>query len=142
MISFNKENTIEYHLEKHGIKPTAVRILIWQTVSQQTETFTLYDMQMIMPYMDRSSIFRTLRLFSGHKLLHEIDDGSGQKKYCVCRCHDKKHSKHIHFYCNKCKKTYCLEDHFIPDINLPSNFIVQDADFIIKGICNRCYNIQ
>ena len=78
---------------------------------------------------------------NGHnKLLHEIDDGTGQKKYCVCRCSDNKHSKHIHFYCYKCEKTYCLEDFFVPNIILPSNFIIQDAEFIIKGICNKCIN--
>lgn len=140
MNSFNPKKTIEKHFEIHNIKPTAVRILVWQTVSQQTETFTLNDAQALMPYMDRSSIFRALKLFAEHQLLHEIDDGTGQKKYCVCRCSDNKHSKHIHFYCYKCEKTYCLENFFVPNIILPSNFIIQDAEFIIKGICNKCIN--
>lgn len=49
MNSINPKKTIEKHFEIHNIKPTAVRILVWQTVSQQTETFTLNDAQALMP---------------------------------------------------------------------------------------------
>ena len=88
---------IEEHLAEHGVKPSAVIILVWEQAVRQQETFTLCDMEELMPHMDRSSIFRALRLFTEHQLLHEIDDGTGQQKYCVCRCTKNSHLYHIHF---------------------------------------------
>ena len=87
----------EHHLEMHGVRPTAVRLLVWQTATQQSETFSLADMERWMPHTERSSIFRALKLFADHHLLHIIDDGSGVQKYCVCRCENHNHINHIHF---------------------------------------------
>ena len=36
---------IEEHLAEHGVKPTAVRILVWEQAVRQQETFTLSDME-------------------------------------------------------------------------------------------------
>lgn len=133
-------NSTEQYLESHGIRPTAVRILVWDCVSAQSETFSLADMEHLMPHMDRSSIFRALRLFAEHHLLHTIDDGTGQQKYCVCRCKHSSHINHVHFTCLKCGKTYCLEDYTIPIVPLPEGFVMEDAEYIIKGVCERCSN--
>lgn len=130
---------IAEHLLEHGVKPTSVRMLVWKEVSNQHETFTLNDAERWMPYMDRSSIFRALRLFTEHHLLHEIDDGTGYKKYCVCRCADGQHLNHIHFTCTICGQTYCLEDYHIPAVSLPRGFVMEDAEFVIKGVCAKCF---
>ena len=132
------ENTAEIFLRRHGIKPTAVRTLVWAEARQQSETFTLADMERWMPTMDRSSIFRALRLFTEHHLLHVIDDGSGQQKYCVCRCDSDRHLNHVHFTCLRCGKTYCLEDYAIPTIDLPKGFTMEEAEYIVKGVCGDC----
>ena len=129
---------IEEQLIEHGVKPTAVRILVWEQAARQQETFTLSDMEGWMPHMDRSSIFRALRLFTEHQLLHEIDDGTGQQKYCVCRCTNSRHLNHIHFTCLKCGQTYCLEDYQIPVVALPPGFVMEEAEYVIKGICPDC----
>lgn len=133
-------NSTEQYLDSHGIRPTAVRILVWDMVAEQSETFSLADMEHLMPHMDRSSIFRALRLFAEHHLLHTIDDGTGQQKYCVCRCKHSSHINHVHFTCLKCGKTYCLEDYTIPIVPLPEGFVMEDAEYIIKGVCERCSN--
>lgn len=115
-------NESEQILEHHGIRPTAVRILVYRAIRQRSEAFSLADVENWLPEMDRSSIFRSLRLFTEHQLLHEIDDGSGIFKYCVCRCEGSHHLNHIHFACTQCGKTYCLEDHTIPLVTLPDGF--------------------
>ncbi|MCQ2196217.1 MAG: transcriptional repressor [Bacteroidaceae bacterium] len=131
--------SIEEHLQEHGVKPTSVRILVWQQCARQKKTFTLNDLEELLPHMDRSSIFRALRLFVEHEMLHEINDGTGYQKYCVCRCSDHDHHlNHIHFTCIRCGKTYCLEDYTIPLVNLPEGFAMQDAEYIIKGVCPQC----
>lgn len=129
---------VDEHLLSHGIKPTPVRLLVWRKVSTLTETFTLSDMEDMMPDMDRSSIFRSLRLFADNHLLHVIDDGSGCQKYCVCRCENGKHINHIHFTCVSCGKTYCLEDYQIPVVQMPDGFEMNEVEYVAKGICARC----
>ena len=64
-------------LTEHGIRPTSVRILVMRAIMQRKGAFCLYDIEADVPTLDRSSIFRALRLFTQHHLLHEIDDGSG-----------------------------------------------------------------
>jgi len=130
--------TVEEHLLEHGVKPTAVRILVWEKASRQRKTFSLNDMEEWMPEMDRSSIFRALRLFTEHHLLHEVNDGTGHQKYCVCRCGDDHHLNHVHFTCLRCGHTYCLEDHQIPVIPLPNGFEMEEVEYVVKGICPKC----
>ncbi len=128
----------EEHLLEHGVKPTAVRILIWRKLQHKREAFALKDVEEWLPEMDRSSIFRTLRLFAEHQLLHELDDGMGQCKYCLCRCEGEQHHGHVHFTCVKCGHTYCFEDQLIPPVTLPANFELQEVEYLIKGVCEKC----
>ncbi len=123
---------------QHGIRPTAVRILVYRAVCHRSEAFSLADVEEWLPEMDRSSIFRALRLFTEHDILHQIDDGSGIEKYCVCRCEGSHHLNHVHFACTRCGRTYCLEDHTIPLVTLPDGFETHEVEYIVKGLCPKC----
>lgn len=126
-------------LQKHGVRPTAVRILVWRAIEQIDGAFCLYDIEAAIPTLDRSSIFRSLRLFTDRHLLHEIDDGSGFCKYCVCRCTDENHHvHHVHFTCTKCGKTFCITNQLIPEVTLSPGFSVEEAEYVIKGLCPDC----
>lgn len=125
-------------LNQHGIRPTAVRILVYRAVCHRSEAFSLADVEEWLPEMDRSSIFRALRLFTEHDILHQIDDGSGIEKYCVCRCESSHHLNHVHFACTRCGRTYCLEDHTIPLVTLPKGFETHEVEYIVKGHCPKC----
>ena len=82
--------------------------------------------------MDRSSIFRTLKTFEENKVIHSIEDGSGMTKYAVCAegCNCDPKDLHYHFYCTNCDKTFCLFDVPIPNIQLPKNFKLQQANMV------------
>lgn len=135
----NSNDCIEI-LEQAGVKPTAVRILVYKAVMEMSESFNLNDVEKELPNADRSSIFRALTLFSQHHLLHAFEDGSGSQKYCICHNHGhcKPDEWHCHFYCVKCQKTYCLEDDAIPQVPLPKGFVVHEINYIIKGVCENC----
>ena len=126
--------------EHVGIKPTAVRILVYRTIAEMGVSFSLADVEMRLLSVDRSSIFRALTLFNKHHLLHAFEDGSGSLKYCVCHNygHCKQDEWHCHFYCEKCKKTYCLENDSIPQIELPQGFVAREINYVIKGVCANC----
>ena len=128
----------ERQLLEFGVKPTAVRMLVWEKASVQRDPFSLSDMEEWLPDMDRSSIFRTLRLLADRHLLHEIDDGSGQQKYCVRRSGSLQGLDHIHFTCLRCGQTYCFEDYQIPPVSLPEGFLAEDVEYIVKGVCRNC----
>lgn len=132
-------HSAEEELQEHGIRPTAVRILVLRSIMDMDGAFCLSDIEADIPSLDRSSIFRALRLFTENHLLHEIDDGSGSCKYCLCRCenHDH-HLQHVHFTCTKCGKTFCLTEQIIPAITLPEGFIAEEAEYVVKGVCPEC----
>lgn len=133
-------DTIEATLTHHGVRPTAVRILIYKALMQFHDTFSMSDVEIATDTIDKSTIFRTLTLFADHHLLHEIEDGSGSKKYCLCH-NDHECSVeelHCHFYCETCKKTFCLDRANIPPVSTPKGFMARHAEYIIKGTCPAC----
>lgn len=128
----------EKQMLEFGVKPTAVRLLVWEKVSAQRDPFSLADMEEWLPDMDRSSIFRTLRLLTEHQMLQEIDDGSGHQKYCVRRSGGLQGLGHIHFTCLRCGQTFCFEDYRIPPVEMPDGYLAENVAYMVKGICRNC----
>lgn len=127
-------------LSDHGVRPTAVRSLIYRAMSESHDTFSLTDLEERLPTVDKSTLFRTITLFTARHILHEIDDGTGSRKYCVCHnTHDCSPSElHVHFFCERCQKTYCLDSLPIPPVALPAGFRASSATYLLKGFCPRC----
>ncbi len=130
----------EQVLDNAGIRLTAVRLLIWRKVRHGfSDAFSLADLEGALPTVDRSTLFRTLTLFTDAHLLHGIDDGSGSQKYCVCHLDDTRHCHgHVHLTCRLCHRTLCLTDVRIPAVPLPAGFIMEEAEHVVKGICPQC----
>ena len=153
---------IAQHLQNHDVRPTAVRIMIWKTLRDFDYAFPMADLEGLLPTVDRSTIFRALTLFVDHDLLHTLDDGSGEKKYCIClehaHCDDEGHAtechhvcpdgscshhhhelcQHVHLTCSVCGKTYCLKNERIPEVHVPEGFVVESVQYIIHGVCPKC----
>lgn len=127
-------------IEHSGIRATANRIRIYKEIAAQNGTFSLGDMEEVLDSLDKSTIFRTLLLFNEHHLIHSMEDGSGQIKYCACShpadCEDEE--EHCHFYCTQCHKSYCLEEIAIKKIRLPEGFEMSGINYVIKGLCASC----
>ena len=45
---------------------------------------------------------------------------------------------HVHFFCERCRRTYCLENIAIPEVALPEGFEQCSVNFMVKGICPQC----
>lgn len=130
-------------LEEREIKPTAIRTLVYKAMRGFSHTFSLGDLEDKLGTVDKSTPSRTINLFHDHLLIHSIDDGSGTMKYSVCQndCSCSLGDLHAHFYCEKCKHTYCLESIAIPTIQLPPLFMVKGMNFVLKGVCASCTKI-
>ena len=131
-------------LSKHGIKLTANRLLVFETMKKIGHAFSLNDMEEELLSMDKSTIFRTLVLFLEHHLIHSVEDGSGSLKYCVCHNNGdcSPDEFHCHFYCEECQRTFCLEDVQTPIIDVPEGYMVREANYLLKGICSECEKVS
>ena len=127
-------------LERKNVKPTAIRILVFEAISSSQRAVSLSDLEIILHTVDKSSIFRTLNLFVRHHIVHSIDDGSGSVKYEICEGEEEctLSDMHTHFYCTSCHKTFCLKSISIPSVNLPEGFTMESVNYMIKGICKDC----
>lgn len=131
---------IEKRLEARGIRPTAVRNLIFDAMVNHPQAFSLADLEAKLDTVDKSTLFRTITHFHDKLLIHSIDDGSGSMKYSVCSedCMCSLNELHVHFYCNQCQNTYCLESISIPKVQLPKDFVLESVNFVFKGFCDKC----
>lgn len=134
------ERTCEKLLKKHGIKPTSNRILVAKALADEEHPSSLTELEEKLVSVDKSGISRALTLFREQHLVHSIEDGEGAIKYELCMSHDGKEDDdiHVHFYCEKCHKMYCLYDTPIPHVPLPVGFSNDSANYVIKGICAEC----
>ena len=127
-------------LESKGIRPTANRILVMKNLMGEQNPQSLCNLERKMVSMDKSSIFRTLTLFLEHDVVHAFEDGRGVLCYELCEekgaCDH--HDGHIHFYCESCQRSFCMEDIHIPSFELPEGFYPHSISFVIKGECPEC----
>lgn len=136
----NDTNIMEEQLISKGVKPTSVRLLVFKYFQNRTYATTLKELENHFDYSDMSTLYRTLKTFVEHNILHTIDDGTGVVKYakCVEGCICQPEDLHYHFHCLNCKETICLTEESIPKVNLPENFSVIEANMVVKGHCSKC----
>lgn len=127
-------------LEQKNIRPTAMRELVLQVLSEQRTAISLPELERKFEKADKATLYRTLKTFEENKLIHSIDDGSGSVKYALCQdsceCHPE--DLHVHFLCTKCKQTYCLNDIPVPLLKLPTSFTLESVNMVVKGVCSNC----
>ena len=131
-------------LENADIKPTPNRILVIRSLLAAESPLSLLELEKDLQTLDRSSISRVLALLLEHGAVHAMEDGRGITKYEICHSdhHCSVSDMHAHFYCEKCNRVFCFEDINAPEINIPDAFQVRSVNFMIKGICPDCRQLQ
>lgn len=132
---------IESILNQRNIRPTAMRLLIYQFLEKQHVAISLGDLEASFDKAERTTLYRNLKTFEKKGMVHKIDDGSGIAKYALCEMNctcDIDTDLHIHFHCRLCDETICLTEHKFPEITLPQNFMAENANLVVKGICGKC----
>jgi Fur family ferric uptake transcriptional regulator len=90
---------------------------------------------------DRVTVYRTLQSFVEKGIIHLIPTRDNSIKYALCKddCEaGHHHDNHVHFICDECNKTICLDDVTVPHVRLPQGFTPQHAEMVVNGICEEC----
>ncbi|HNP21456.1 MAG TPA: transcriptional repressor [Panacibacter sp.] len=90
---------------------------------------------------DRVTIYRTLQTFVEKGIVHTIPTADNSVLYALCKddCEPgHHHDNHIHFICDQCGTTYCLDHLTIPQVSLPHGFRETRTDLVVSGKCDKC----
>lgn len=132
-------------LKKHNLRKTSCRFdTLHIFLNHQKKALSQNDIEKLTKgRFDRVTIYRTLNTFIEQGILHRIFDENNSVKFALCpdECSSHNHQHdHIHFKCNKCKTTTCIDEVTLVDIQLPKGYIKQEANYLIIGICKNCLN--
>ena len=128
-------------LEQKAVRITPMRQLLLAYFIQENAILGLSELEIAFPKSDRTTIYRTLKTFAESGIIHSIENGTHEVKYGLCHehCTPEQHlDLHPHFHCSKCQQIICLEDTFIPVMELPDRFTATEINMTIKGICPNC----
>ena len=130
-------------LQSHKLRITDCRLEIIQEFLDKNIALSHSDLEeKLNQQFDRVTIYRTLKTFLDKDLIHKVLDDSGATKYALCAhgetAHDHSH-EHVHFKCEVCGETTCLEDIKLPQIKLPSGFEKKEMNLLVQGVCEKCH---
>ena len=127
-------------MASHGVKPTANRIVIARALAAAGRPMSMTELETVLETIDKSNVFRTLQAFREAHLVHVLDDSGDGVRYELCHSHDegKDDDIHVHFYCEKCHRTFCLESIPVPPVSIPEEFDTHSVSYLIKGVCKDC----
>ena len=128
-------------LHSHGLKKTPIRTEMLELFMEHNFALSASDiLNKMTTGHDRVTIYRALNSFEEHGLLHRASEDPQGIKYALCdhHCPDEQHTdKHVHFVCDECHHTYCLEVE-IPKVKAPPEFSVNLVNYTLGGICREC----
>ena len=136
------ENKIEELLRKSQLSVTGGRRKILELFLQHDGALSHSDIEKKAgEKFDRVTVYRTLQAFLEKGLIHSIPTPDNSIRYALCNedCSGGQHrDNHVHFICNSCGNTVCLEDVVIPAIRLPRGYLAQQVEMLVSGICKSC----
>lgn len=128
-------------LNTHQVRKTKIRLEILDFFLSRKYALSHAEIEeSIDKSHDRVTIYRTLKSFEEQGLIHKVLDDSGTAKYALCAsCVSHQHNDtHVHFNCEACGHTFCLEEIPIPTIKLPTDYQLIGYNFLVQGICKDC----
>lgn len=130
-------------LVRHGLRQTPVRRAVLTAVAGKGYALSGPEIEReIGPgTTDRITLYRTLKSFEQHGLLHRVPDDTDVLRYAACsvECSAEAHfDNHVHFRCGTCAHTYCLSQVAVPVVVLPGGFQAERRDYLLSGTCQMC----
>ncbi len=129
-------------LKEKKLRITPTRVTILELFNQHQHALAHSDLETLTDQsFDRVTIYRTLKTFVDHGILHEVIDDEMKIKYSLCSddcTSESHHDNHLHFKCEKCERTYCLTSTKFPTFDIPKNYRAHTVQVLISGLCEYC----
>ncbi len=130
-------------LRKTGRKATPQRMMILSTLRHSDGHLTaneIYEqVRLDNPYVDISTVYRTLGVLKELRLVSETDMGVGDTTYEWVR----QQKRHHHLICRSCDSVVSLDHTYLEDLGagiLAESGFLPDLDhFAIFGLCAACH---
>jgi Fur family transcriptional regulator, ferric uptake regulator len=129
-------------LKRHNLSVTESRKRILQIFLEEKGALAHGDIEKRAgEKFDRVTIYRTLQTFLEKGIIHSIPTADNAIRYALCKdqCSaGHHHDHHIHFICNNCQRTYCLDDVVTPEIKMPKGYQTCHVEVVVEGVCKDC----
>src|ERR1700753_1127617 len=136
------EKRIEELLKKNHLSITGGRKKILELFLQQDGALSHSDIEKRAgEKFDRVTVYRTLQAFLEKGLIHSIPTSDNSIRYALCKddCSGgHHHDDHVHFVCNTCGATTCLDEVTVPAIKLPGGYVSEQVEMVISGLRRSC----
>lgn len=134
----------ESKIRAYGLRATETRTKILDLISSYEHAISKKVLEENLDNIDRVTLYRTMISFEEKGLVHKIVDGDGNVKYAACKdsCTSHHHNdEHVHFHCEKCNNTFCLEQAIMPEFKIPEGYKLSEMQIVAKGICEKCNHL-
>jgi Fur family ferric uptake transcriptional regulator len=129
-------------LKKNHLSNTDSRRAILEVFLLADNALAHHDIEKITgDRFDRVTVYRTLQTFIDKGIVHTIPTADNATRYALCRencSQGHHHDNHVHFICEICGKTTCLDNTHIPSVKLPKAYTPTQINMIVNGICPDC----
>lgn len=129
-------------LKNSALSVTSSRKKILEIFLAADTALAHQDIERFAAQYDRVTIYRTLQTFLERGIIHTIPTTDNTIKYAVCNeacvTTGYHHDNHVHFLCDLCGRTECLDDITIPAVVLPEGYSMKEINMIVNGICKTC----
>jgi len=136
------KNEVAEILKRNQLSVTGSRQKILELFRQSDGALAHADIEKkTTEQFDRVTIYRTLQTFVEKGIVHTIPTADNSVLYALCKddCTEgHHHDNHVHFICDNCSTTYCLEHTAIPKVEVPKGFTTRQTDVLMSGTCNKC----
>ena len=128
-------------LREVGYRLTPQRMLIVSIIHDSKGHVSAEDVHQRVkeqyPFVDISTVYRTLQLLKRLRLVTETDLGDGSVRYELSQA-----QRHHHLVCRQCGKTFALDDEMIEPLRSrlmgTHGFAADMEHFAIFGRCRAC----
>jgi Fur family ferric uptake transcriptional regulator len=136
------EQVISDILKRHNLSVTGSRTKILELFVAQNGALAHADIEKRTgEKFDRVTVYRNLQVFLNKGIIHTIPTGDNSIRYALCKddcAEGHHHDNHVHFICDDCGTTICLDDVTIPSIKLPQGFKQNQVEMVVSGKCSVC----
>ena len=121
------------------MRVTANRLVIARALASAGRPLSMMELEEMVETIDKSGVFRTLQMFRESGLVHVLDDSGEGARYELCHSHGEHDDDlHVHFYCEKCHRTFCLDTVPVPAVPVPDGYVPRTSSHLVRGLCPSC----